>query len=275
MRFGISSREVSTLNRTDIKAALKAWILSVLQERNLSVDPVPVILDSPAEMVEALRQKQIDMITAPTDQYLEVERQVPMGRRYATTVGGRIHEQYLLLVRSDDVATRLQDLAGQTLFIYDGPRNSMSSLWLDTELMRAHLPPSGRLCGKVNRTGKLDLAILPVFFRQARAAVAARSGFELACELNPQLAKELRVLARSPDLVPAITSYRIDAHLEVLENYDQTATHLRETTAGKQLLGMFQIDGVVEVQPAELAATQALVKDYQRLKAEYERGGAR
>ena len=55
---------------------------------------------------------------------------------------------------------------------------------------------------------KPSQAILPVFFKQAEAALVTRATFDTAVELNPQLGAALRTLSRSPQLIPAVAAVR-------------------------------------------------------------------
>ena len=42
------------------------------------------------------------------------------------------------------------------------------------------------------------------------ACVVARTGFETMCEINPQIGKQLKVIASSPEVVPAVFCFRAD-----------------------------------------------------------------
>jgi ABC-type phosphate/phosphonate transport system substrate-binding protein len=261
-------------NRTDITAAMKAWMQTLTQSRKLAVEPRPVLLDSVGDMVSALRQKQIDVLAAPSDEFFAVEKLIPLSRPYSTRVGGRMTEQYVLLVRSDRGFKGLKELRGETLLVLEQSRNALAPVWLDCALLEQHLPASERFFGRVTRTGKLNLTVLPVFFKQAGAALVNRRNFEAAVELNPQLAKELCILAASPWLIPELTSYRSDTSRIVAENYLKEAEQLTSTPAGRMILDMFQIEGVSEVKEGELAETRAFLAAYAKLKAEWERKGA-
>ena len=275
VRFGISARELGKVNQADMKAAMKVWVNSVTRERNLHVDPYPVVLHNVAEMVEALRLKQIDLLTACADEYMEVQKTCALSAPFCSVVNGKVTIQYVLVVRAESGIKQLRDLRNQPLTVLETPRTILAPDWLDSELWRNHLPASPRFFSRTTVTGKLNLAVLPVFFNQAGAALVDRAGFATACELNPQLSAKLRVLASSPELVPSMTCLRPDGDPVVVENYVKDAASLGETPSGKLLLSLFQIDSVAPVQAGELQATLGFLREYQRLKAEYEqhRGG--
>lgn len=274
VRIGISARNMGSTNRTDVSAAMKAWMQSVTRERNLGVDPAPIILDSVADMITILRLKQIDVLAAPSDEFLLVDKAVPLSAPFASKVGGSMGEQYVLLVRGDRNSRNLKDLVGETLIVLDHPRNALALPWLETELARNRLPASARFFGRVAHVGKLNLAILPVFFKQAGVALVSRRNFETSGELNPQLAKEVQVLASSPELVPSLTAFRLDAAPVVVENYLKEAGKLGESPAGRLILNLFQIEGVVELRESDLVGTRALLAEYARLKLPAEQKGA-
>jgi ABC-type phosphate/phosphonate transport system substrate-binding protein len=274
VRLGFSARDMGNTNRADVTAAMKAWLQTVTRERNLIVDTYPEVFDSVGDMANALRHERIDVIIVPTDQFVLLEKIVPLSSQFASKVNGKISEQYVVLVQKDRPYKTLKDLRGETIIEMDHPRNSLAPLWLDAELLRNRLPVAARFFGKVTHATKLNLAVLPVFFKQAGAALVSRSNFETAGELNPQLSKELRVLASSQDLIPSLTAYRVSASSIVVDNYRKEALRLGETPAGKLILDLFQTDGVMEVKESDLAGTRAFLAEYARLKTEAERKGA-
>jgi len=273
VRIGVSVRTTGNTNRTDWTAAMKAWMQTVTQTRKLAVDLDPILLDSVEDMVSALRRKQIDLLAAPTDEYLIVEKVVPMSRPFATEVGGKLTEEYVVLVRGDRGFKGLKDLRGETLLVLEASRNALAPLWLETELLRLRLPVGDRFFGRITRVTKPSLGIVPVFFKQAAAALVNRRNFETAAELNPQLGEELRILATSPDLIPLMTSYRMDVARIVADNYLKEAQQLKTSASGRMILNLFQIDGLTEVPEPLLAETRSLVAEHAKLKKEAERKG--
>ena len=271
LRFGVSARTMADLNRTDVTAALKVWFETIAKERGIYADPHPRVFDSLADFAEALRREEIDVITAPSDEFIVLEKTVPLAGLYSTAVGGRITEEYVLLVRQDSPFRSLADLRDSRLIVLTHPSAGLAPNWLDTELLRNKLPVSARFFRGITRTSKMNRAILPVFFNQADACLATRRGFEVAGELNPQVLKALRVLAFSPPFVPGLGSYRANIPSSAADQYRQASLHLADTQTGKHILTLFQCDTFVEVSESEFAATRAFLAEYARLKAEAER----
>jgi ABC transporter, phosphonate, periplasmic substrate-binding protein len=268
VRIGFIYGSLGNSNRNDVVAAMKAWLLTVAKERNLNTTPLPVVLDSVGEMENALRHHQLDVFSASMEEFLLLEKTAPCSGMFAPRVNGKITEQYVLLVRRDAGLSSLRELQGRDLVVMDHVRTSLAPLWLDSELMRDKLPIGARFFRKVTRVAKPNLAILPVFFKQANAAIVTRSSFDTASELNPQLARELQVLMSSQDLIPGVGAYPKGATSAAVELYRREALRLGESPSGRLIINLFQIDGISEIHESDLVQTRSFLAEYARLKAE-------
>lgn len=265
VHIGFSSRSLASANRADVTAAMKAWLLTVTRERNLTIQADPEVFDSVAELASAIRQERIEVFSAPTDEFIQLEKISPVARMFTSKINGRITEQYVLLVNQDHPARDLKDLRGESLVVLDHPRTALAPIWLDTELLRRKFTIGSKFFSKITHVKKPNLAILPVFFKQAGVALVTRAGFETAAELNPQLAKSVRALVTSPELIPSIGAFRANAITGVVETYRREALRIHETQGGKLVLNLFQTDGVTEIKEADLAPTRALLMEHERL----------
>ena len=264
---GYSSRIVGRANRTDLTAAMKAWMQTVTRERHLAVDTRAEVFDSFEAILQATRQGKLDVVSVPMDEYLVLEKRIPMAGLFATQIRQKVTEQYVVLVRTDRPLKGLADLRGSSLTVLDQARALLAPVWLDTELMRRRLPAGARFFGKVSLVPKASLAILPLFFRQTDAVLMTRSGFDTACELNPQIAKEVTILMSSPELLSAVGAYRADATSTAVALYRREALRLGDTAGGRLLLNLFQADAIVEVRESDLRETRALLAEHARLLA--------
>jgi ABC-type phosphate/phosphonate transport system substrate-binding protein len=266
VNIGFSTRVLAGMNRADVIAGLQAWVLALTREQHLSFRADCRIFETTADIEKAIQGGQIDVITAATDDFVVLEKAVPLNGYFTSTYSGKITEDYVLVVDRDQAARDLKDLRGHDLLLLDHHRMTLAPLWLDTELLRRKLPTSARFFGKITHVTKPDQAILPVFFRRSAAALVTRAQFNTAAELNPQLAKQLRILAFSPPLIPAIGALRGNTISGAGAFYRKEALRTNKSVGGRQILNLFQSDGVVEVKATDLAETRALLAEYTRLK---------
>jgi len=106
---------------------------------------------------------------------------------------------------------------------------------------------------------------LKVFFRQTDACVVSAALFDTACEMNPQMRKDLQVLATSPDLVPVVFFFRADYPTDSRVELETAILGLDNTTAGKQVLTVFQHEKMARATVACLEPTRQLMDAFNRL----------
>jgi ABC-type phosphate/phosphonate transport system substrate-binding protein len=271
VRVGFSTRTIGDANRNDITAAMKVWIQTVAAAEQIAADPHPQVFETVDDMASALQRGEVDAISSAADEFTVLEQAVPLAGLFTAEVGGRITEEYVLLVRQDRAIQSLADLRDDRLVVLEQPRSSLAPAWLDTELLRMKIPSSARFFREIIRANKVSRTILPVFFNQADACLVTRRGFETMGELNPQVLKTLRVLVSSPELVPTIGAYRGEASSSEVDRYRRAVLNLAGTLSGKHILALFQYDAVVEVTESQLSTTRAFLAEHARLKAEAER----
>jgi phosphonate transport system substrate-binding protein len=237
------------VNENDAKASVKVWGQTIAKERGIPTDPETRIFKDTSSILQALRGKSVDAIGITIIEYAALSKEVHFAPIFVTYTGGRTREQYLLLVHQDSQIARLADLRGRSLTFHENSRVRLAQPWLDTLLVKDGGKPSAEWLGKITQCPKLSKVVLPVFFHQSDACVVTRTGFETMCELNPQIGKQLKVIARSPEVVPAVFCFRADYAPSFKEDLFAGVRNLHQTVAGQQVLTIFQSEKI-EDQPA-------------------------
>jgi len=265
--IGFSARVLGKANRNDLTAAMKAWMHTLVTERHLAADAHLEVFNSVDALALALRQERVDVASVSVDDFIVLERMVPLAGMFSVRTNGKPSDQYVVLVRRYRAWKGLAELRGEASVILDKPRTLMAPVWLDTELLRRRLPVAARFFSKVTYAEKPNLAIMPLFFKRAGVVLMTRAGFETACELNPQLGKELAVLMTSQELLSSVGAYRANATSSSVAMYRREALRLGETAAGKLILNLFQTEAIVELKESDLRATRALLAEHAKLLA--------
>jgi phosphonate transport system substrate-binding protein len=115
--------------------------------------------------------------------------------------------------------------------------------------------------------------VLPVFFRQADACLVTRLGYATMCELNPQLAKQLRILAESPKLLTSFLAFHKDCPPETRRKFRAAVTELHKSVVGRQALMLFGSTRLVPVDISALRTSLELLHAYERLPGKAPLGG--
>jgi len=254
IRVALSSDSFTGVNHNDVLAAIKTWAQVILKQRGVAVEVKTRISDSPEELAEALRSGQTDAASIPTDEFLRLKEMPEF--IFLPTRKNSFTERYVILVHRNNGITNVANLRGRKLLLYNNPRMSLASAWV-AALMGLPITESVDM----TRIDNASRTVLPVFFRQADACVITSNVFEIACELNPQLQKELRVLATSPEVVPAVFFFRPGYASHGKDELVAAMLTLHDTPAGQQVLMLFQGDGMVKQPISCLEITRQLLQD--------------
>jgi len=239
---GFTQSLFTEINEGDAKAAVKAWVQIVAKDRGIPINPDSSIFQSTEELLRALQDKQVDAVGVSTVEYAAAIRTVPLSPIFVTYHDGETRDQYLVLVRRDSHLDRLTDLQGRSLALHSQARTCMAIPWLDTQLLKDGAKPTTEWVGKITQYLNISQVVLPVFFHKCDACVADRAEFATMCELNPQIGQQLKIIARSPEMVTALFCFRAEYQSEFKEKIFAGLENLNKTPAGQQTLTIFQSD---------------------------------
>ena len=265
--IGFSSAIFVDLNESDVKAAMKVWAETMAKEMDIPTDPTPLILEGAAALDAALRNGRVASAAMTTVDFLAMGANMQTGVLILPVSGGGTTEEYLLLVHRDSPVRQVKDLAGRSLVRLENPRASLASIWMEVLLAQNGLSAGEECFSAVTRTLKASQAILQVFFRKIDACLVTRAGFEIANELNPQIGKQLRVLAASPEFVPQLYCFRPDYPPALRQKAVAAISKMHESRQGRQIFTAFKIDQLMEQPTSCLDSARDLLAIHAKLYA--------
>lgn len=266
-RVGFSKSMFIQFNENDVKASMKAWAQILLNERGIPMDPDISVLNNAEEITRALRGRLVDAISLITDEYWALEKEMRSTHVVVGLYDGEFTEEYVLLVHQESGFERIEDLQGRNINFLTNQRMSLASIWLDTVLAKDGMEPLSRHFGRIMQLSKLPGVILPVFFRQTDACVVTRRAFKTMSELNPQVGQRLKVIATSPELVPAAFFFRGDFSPSLRDRVLMEFDKMHTSPAGQQALNIYQSDRLSVEPISVLNSAFELLEDHKRLRA--------
>jgi len=273
-RLAFSKKMFSDVKVEDARAAMKVWLMTVFRERSIPTDPDPKIYDNLEDMLRGSLSRPAEGFGVTAEEYRRLKREIRIDRLVVGAINGRITEEYVVLVHRDSGIESLSDLRGRSLIVLENPRTSLAIIWLDTLLLRNGMARTDQYFIRAAPAYKLTQVVLPVFFRNTDACLVTHRGFQTMSELNPQVGKQLRVLAISQELVPTVFAFRADYASPFREQMLVEMGRLPETPAGQQILTLLQTERVEEKPLSCLDATLELLTTHQRLCSEMNSTGA-
>jgi ABC-type phosphate/phosphonate transport system substrate-binding protein len=267
LRVGFSSRVFPDVDQRDARVAMELWTRELARGMGIKSTPVTSIYKNPADLLEAVKKGDLTVVTLPAIEYLQIRNKAPMAAIIVAASDSGTARQYALIVRRDSGIKSLADLRGKTIIIPSSTKYEASHIWLHVLLMREIKQDRTLFFRQVRESSAASKAILKVFFKQADAAIVSHGALETSTVLNPQIGRELAVIAESKPLHGDITCVPNNISEKLRNSITNSALHVHETTTGKQMFTLFQIDRVIPFNPSYLSGLEELLLERDRLLA--------
>jgi len=271
-RVAISESLVADVNLNDARAAMQIWLKRMSQDLNVVIEFNPKVFDLTEEILRRIRGGQVDAVALNILEYRQVADVLDPSQIIAEG-GDAGLQQYLLLAKRSSGIQHLVDLRGRRLCVLKSPKMCVASVWLSTILDEAHCGQSEQFFGSVIPDTKASRVVLPVFFGQAEACLTSKRGFDTMCELNPQVAKELNVIATSPAMIVTFYIFHKNYRGVSRERFAKAYSDLPISAAGRQLATLFQFENLVAKDAGCLAPALGILDMAERAHSRPGAGG--
>ncbi|HVU34370.1 MAG TPA: PhnD/SsuA/transferrin family substrate-binding protein [Opitutaceae bacterium] len=265
IRLGLTAAMLPDLNENDARASIKALATATARERGLAADPEPHVYDGTAAATVGLQRGATNAIGLTTAEYWLIRREIRFDGFLISTLAHDPMERYVVLVPAASPAMALTDLQGHDLTMLRGPQMSLARVWLDVELAGGGHPTSVGYFGRITESGRPSRVVLPLFFGQGDACVVNQRALDTLIELNPQVAKKIRVVATSPPFVPSMFALTRTLSPEFRDRALRELGALDNSIVGQQVLTIFRTQHIAPYPETVLDSALELLDRHARL----------
>lgn len=257
-RLGMYMKIARDLNRADARTALEVWAEELT--RKFQVPSEVTFYADIATLCRDFEVGRVNMVIADAMTFVRHFKSEELADGFTT----KLHSDasLLLLARA---GTAKPDLTGKR--VAKITNDDISATYLETLCLRQH----GRACQDLPITvvpvSNNHQAMTRLLFNQVDMALVNRHGYELATELNPQLAHAGQVvneLAFDTQYF-GFFSARVDPAFRRFALRSIPTTH--QEVRGRQMLDVFKVEQVALADPTALQPFYQLEKEYRDLKA--------
>jgi hypothetical protein len=265
LRLAVSAETLAGSNINDARAAYLLWINEASRQfGHQTAEVVPQVFIPSEEMIRGIRQGQIDCYGVTALEFAKVvDLTDPSVLVFQDYLADGI--EYLLLVPGASPARNISDLRGAQILSHLHRDLVLLPAWLDTMLAANNLPSAEHFFRSISPHDKVNQVVLPVFFRRADGACLARRSWETAVELNPQLGRELRVLAMSPKIIPITIGFRRNSDSNSRRALIDSMLRISNSPAGKQMSAFYGARRFVTRPASAMKGTLEMVRQFERL----------
>jgi phosphonate transport system substrate-binding protein len=256
--IGFTGSAFQDVTNTDIKAAVSV-LMQKIAFRHFDRGEAK-FYESLPEMAADLKTGKIQAMGLPVEEFMELRKMAPLEPLLVTSSTGGSETELLLLTRKDSNIRSIWDLKGKSIVI--PPSNpkycTISRVWLESILYGKGYHEMEDFFSSVRDSKTTAKALMPVFFRQADACVVTRQVLNLTAEMNPQISRDLTIIASKGKLAQGIIAVDRRLSEETEERIRQAFLNLHKTPDGEQLLLLFKVKKLIPIPSGYLRETEAL-----------------
>jgi ABC-type phosphate/phosphonate transport system substrate-binding protein len=246
----------------DAIGAVRVWINNADRKLGNNPETTVLYLKNQSEVEKVLAGNEVDILISIADEFINLrESSFNLLPVLSTDYGRNFYDELLLMVRADSGITSVEQLRGKSLRIEGGQKGTIPMRWLKSLLEEKISSSPREFFGNISEFPKANQIIMPVFFGQADSCIASRTSFETMSELNPQLGKKLKILAKSPGFATGILSVRRDVKNRRRDALVEALRTMDEDPKGKQVLTIFRINRLVPFRNEHLASVEKLFRE--------------
>lgn len=257
----IYSQELFFNTKTEDAIALtKIFTEKIKKQKRIEDEVQIVICQNDDELIEATKSN-FDFVLSTTVNLVKLIKNGNIKPVLVNQTQGSYGFVYYLVTRKDKNFNHLSDLHNCKINILARTDGQTPSLWLEKILRDNKLPVKNKFFGEIFFDYKPTNILLPVFFKKVDAAVITKESFDVMCELNPNIQKELKILAVSKTLLFGVLSF--DKRSKDIEReqfiYDILTT-MHNDADGRQFLSLFSLDKIIPYKEEYLTKFMELYK---------------
>lgn len=271
LRVGLMAGIFVDTNTSEAQVAIELWAREMARILGMKSSAKVYIFPDLSSMSGALRRGTLDIICLPCVDYIKTRNSLSVDPLFvaANSVGqGREH---LLITRRDSGIRSFSDLRGKNITLLPPAKQEASHIWLDVLLMKEGKRVRTGYFRQVGESSTASQAIMAVFFRQTDAAIVSRGTFETAVALNPQLGHRTRVVTKSASLAGEVTCVPSTTGENMRRRIMNAAMQMTETSVGRQMSVLFQIDRLIPYKPSYLDGLAGLLREQANLRGKLAR----
>lgn len=258
-----SLQGLADVDARDATAALRIYTAELARSVGYTADCY--VYDDLETVIAEMQRGKVDLLGLSSMDYLRIKARADLELALGYVKGGKKSLKYLLLTHQNRGYANLGDLKNRKLLM--AKEDDTARVYLQTLLFRQKFGESRAFFSSVEEKSKTSQVVLPVFFGQADACITTDVAFRTMVEMNPQLGRDLKIMASSPELIPFITVFRKTLANDVKETTLTVGKSLRSTVRGRQVLMLFKIENFVQVAESDLESIKSLMGEYHQLRS--------
>lgn len=266
---GFSTHIFTQTNFEDAKAALSLLLNEIISNywNRPNIYTIPVTYDNIDNIKKDIDANKLDLVALTSSEYLILRDKVKITPCLTYKTGSITQDKLLLLVREDSGIKSIQDLKRKKVAIFSFVSDEFSTptIWYKTLVLSNDGNYKKDYGPFLESQYKSARAIMDVFFKKAQGVVVSEKEFHIANELNPQIGKQLKIIASSKPILYSAICYteKLKQHNTVyIEELVDSFCTVHKKSIGRNFLQIFKITQFIPYKDGYMNNTEDLYNEF-------------
>jgi len=264
---GLTVGAFPNVDQREAQAAMQLWTNQLALGMGIKAEPRTKLYSNNNELLHDVNNGELSVVSIPALDYMQIRKSARMSPVLVSAGNGGYRIRYLLVTRNDRGIKKIRDLRGRSLLLASRKMQSASQLWLSVLMLREGIVDPARFFSDIKESISPSKALMNVFFGKTDALIISRSALETGISLNPQIGGKLVILAESCNLLGSVTCIPHNVSNELRRSIVEAALHLHETSIGRQMFTLFQMERTIPFKPSYLEGVESLLRERDMLAA--------
>ena len=241
--YSLSAMNANSINEA---YAVTKILAEHIKKKNKRIEKIEIIICQNETRLLDQINKGFELVIISTPEFMKYQKRFNFLPAFTNQTGGSVGFNYLLVVNRDDDISGISQLKGSELNIQAQSTLEIPEMLLDKLLKEEKLSKANIFFSKITKFPSTNNAVLPVFFKKAKAAMVTEQALNIMSEINPQIEKQLKIIYRSPSFIHGVSCFNGNTITpENKEIMTDLLLNLHNDAYGRQLLNLFTTDKVV------------------------------
>lgn len=268
LNFGYYTKDFNKSNIVELDESLKRWAEVIKKNTKIEVLVNSVMnnqfYSSMDEMVDKINNGKLDFVNLSTLDYYKQELQNKIVPILATAKTKESKfERYLLVTQSSSPVNDFTKISNAQIVIPNSYSSGLVKVWLEVEI-KEKIKNKNHKIALVESAKNENETLFAIFFKRTDFAVIREDSYEIACELNPQIMKNTKIISKSALYINAFFARRKNFDAEISDEIVIVGMNMDKTVEGKQILNLMLTNCMHEVGLKDLQETENLIKRHKK-----------
>jgi hypothetical protein len=249
--FGLIDQSMDMYSKKDLKISMGIWLTEVTKDIG---DIHMQLYNKPKQAANDLAKGKIDYISAFPITFVKYFDTTKLQNGFTGRFGDFKKSRFVILTKKELADKSIQELH----HVKVGIEKNDEIMHIYTELYIDY--------SKIVKYKHRNRVLLELFFSKLDVAIVPLRTYELACDLNPQIAHRIRILKVTKYTSDILGFYRKDIPKKKVDTIFEEGLRVFNTPKGKEMMSIYKIETLVHTELSELDNARELYNKYKKVK---------